>query len=256
MCLQRAVQHPALCIPPSLRAHHSSQELGRGKQHKLLSAKSNLGQCLNISENTRDKSWLVGETVTVLYCQKDPGSPPLSSLPRCILAQRPQLVKSSRSPSATRNLSTPPLSPPASSLRSPTALRRANGSFCTPSGKDSRRATVSLQRAHKEQQGLFSIPGMTRLALFSFQIARPVLTPAKNHAFSQSIRVHLPVKTTGIRSWHLGQTVAPVQSRVSFRTSHNPTRLRRIQRTGEQSRLPFLLRGSGGWALCSAHSLL
>lgn len=35
---------------------------------------------------------------------------------------------------------------------------------------------------------------MVRLALFSFQIARPVLTPAKNHAFFQSIRVHLQSK--------------------------------------------------------------
>lgn len=46
-------------------------------------------------------------------------------------------------------------------------------------------------RSRKEP---FGIPGMVRLALFSFQIARPVLTPAKNHASSQSIRVHLPSK--------------------------------------------------------------
>jgi hypothetical protein len=144
-------------------------------------------------KHTRQES-AGGETVTALYCQKDPGSPPFSSPARCILAQRPQLVKSSRSPSATRNLSSPPLSPPASSLRSPTALRWANGFFSTPSGKNSGRRTVRPQRAHEEPQGLFGIPGMIRLPLFSFQIARSVLTPAKNHAFSQSSRVHLPSK--------------------------------------------------------------
>lgn len=67
--------------------------------------------------------------MTALYCQKDPGSPPFSSPARCILAQRPQLVKSSRSPNATRNLSSLPLPPPARPLRSPTALRRANVFF-------------------------------------------------------------------------------------------------------------------------------
>lgn len=112
---------------------------------------------------------------------------------------------------------------------------------------------MSLQHDHAEPQGPFGIRGMVRLALFSFQIAKPVLPPAKNHAFSQSIRLYLPVKTTGI-SWRLGQTVAPVQSPLSLSTFHNPTRLRRGERTGEQSALPFLNRGSGGWVLCDLAS--
>lgn len=178
--------------------------------------------------------------MTALYCQKDPGSPPFSSPARCILAQRPQLVKSSRSPNATRNLSSLPLPPPARPLRSPTALRRANVFFFppTPSGKDSGRGTVRPQRVHEEPQEPFGIPGMVRLALFSFQIAWSVLTPAKKSCVLPKHSGPSPVKTTEILSWLLGQTVAPVQNRLSFRTFHNPTRLRRLQGAGDQSSYP------------------
>lgn len=38
---------------------------------------------------------------------------------------------------------------------------------------------MRLQHAHAEPQGPFGIPGMVRLGLFSFQIPKPVLPPAK-----------------------------------------------------------------------------
>lgn len=46
----------------------TARKRGAQKSNELLFAKSNLGQCLNISENTRDKSRLGRETMNAVYC--------------------------------------------------------------------------------------------------------------------------------------------------------------------------------------------
>lgn len=194
--------------------------------------------------------------MTALYCQRDPGSPPFSSPARCILAQRPQLVKSSRSPSATRNLSSPPLPPPASSLRSPTTPRQANGFFSTPFEKDSRELNSAPSTCLRGAARAVRHPGNGQTSAILFSNSTVVLTPAKNHASSQSIRVHLPSKQQ--KSSRGFSAKLSHQFKVGCHLEPFTTRQDSdgCRGTGEQSRLPFLHRGSGGWALCSAHSLL
>lgn len=174
-------------------------------------------------------------------CQKDPGSPPFSSpgpmhfssaTPAGQIFSLPERhAKSAQSPSAT--------SSQLPTIRSLTALRRANGFFSTPPVKDSGRGTVRPQRAHEEPQGPFGHPGdgQTSAILFSNSTASPdarqkSCVPPKHSGPP-------PVQTTEILSRLLGQTVAPAQSRLSFRTVNSPTRLRLRQGADEQSGLPF-----------------